>query len=57
MKLIKAIYQYDDKEEFENHQLEMEKQNYRWISMKSKMSYDKNLIFEVDYIINERIEL
>lgn len=50
MKLIKAIYQYDNKEELENHQLEMEKQNYRWIGMKSKLSYDGKLIFEVDYV-------
>jgi len=50
MKLIKAIYQYDSKEELEDHQIEMRKQNYRWIGMKSKLSYDWKLIFEVDYV-------
>lgn len=55
MKLIKAIYQYDDKEEFQNHRPKMEKQNYRWTYIQPKELYNKRFIFEVEYIINERI--
>ena len=55
MKLIKVTYQYNNKEELEEHQIEMERQNYRWIGMKSKLLHNGNLIFEVDYVINERI--
>ena len=50
MKLIKAIYQYDNREEFEKHQIEMRKQNFRWISMKSKILYDGKYVIEVDYV-------
>lgn len=56
MKLVKATYQYDNREELDKHQVEMQRQNYRWIDMKSIMPYDGKFVVEVDYVINERIE-
>lgn len=50
MKLIQIIYQYDSREELDKHQIEMQKQGFRWVSMKSKILYDGKHVIEVEYM-------